>query len=754
MAFDRFLIAPMQSGLQTNLRPWLIQDDAFSQLNNAYLFRGRVRKRFGGRLMGSGWPSAAQEPNYSRFRIALSGGAGVGTTDGSGNATGTVPGAMGAIGQMFSIGTELYTVNALGTPVVMLDTGATTTKTFDTSTGVYTFEGAPINTQIYFYPAKPVMGLTNYEVGPINDQPSYGFDTQFAYVFAGGFWNRSGSGTTPIWHGDNTNFFWATNWEGVTDNVVILFVTNFQAAVPTAVPATDDPMWYFNGTTWTAFSPAFNVAGATVSTVFTCRIIVAFKNRLLLLNTIEQSADGSTNTSYVNRCRYSHNGSPLAASAYLEKNQVGYTGGGFLDATTEEAIVSAEFIKDRLIVYFERSTWEMAYTGNEILPFVWQKINTELGSESTFSTVPFDKQILTIGNTGVHACNGANVERIDNQIPDQVFDIVDKAEGVARVAGIRDYFVEMVYWTFPSDNQLSSEVYPTRVLVYNYRTGTWAFNDDCITAFGYFEQQIGTTWASTTTTWEESSFAWNSGTTEAQFRQVIAGNQEGFVFIVDADHGRNAAAMQLTDLVYTSGSSSTATIIDHSLAVGDYIMIEFAQGITSVNNNIYQVVSIIDTNTVAIDTGVLVGTYTGGGFVTRVSNIQIQSKQWNPYDKKGQNVYLARIDFAVQKTSSGAITVDYYPSSSSVSMVNDGKATNAIMGTGVLETFPYNPIYYPLEQYQDKLWHPIYFQSDGDCIQLNMSFSDAQIRNTAIAFSDFELEGMVLHTQSTSARLQ
>ena len=212
--------------------------------------------------------------------------------------------------------------------------------------------------------------------------------------------------------------------------------------------------------------------------------------------------------------------------------------------------------------------------------------------------------------------------------------------------------------------------------------------------------------------------------------------------------------MQLTDLVYTSGSSSTATIIDHSLAVGDYIMIEFAQGITSVNNNIYQVVSIIDTNTVAIDTGVLVGTYTGGGFVTRVSNIQIQSKQWNPYDKKGQNVYLARIDFAVQKTSSGAITVDYYPSSSSVSMVNDGKATNAIMGTGVLETFPYNPIYYPLEQYQDKLWHPIYFQSDGDCIQLNMSFSDAQIRNTAIAFSDFELEGMVLHTQSTSARLQ
>lgn len=701
--------------------------------------------------MGSGWPSAAMEPNFSRFRIALSGGAGVGTTDGAGNASGTAPGAIFKPGQLFSIGSALYTVTTTGTPSVMLQTVSTTTATFNTTTGAYVFVGAPANTQIYFYTAEPVMGLTNYEVGPINNQPSYGFDTQFAYVFSGGSWNLSTGGITPQWNGDNTDFFWTTNWQGLADNVVVLFATNFHAAIGTPAPLTDDPIWTYDGTNWATFTPNFTVAG---DFIVTSRLIVAFKNRLLLLNTIEQNAAGSTNSNYVNRCRYSHNGSPLAASAFLERNQVGYTGGGFLDATTEEAIISAEFIKDRLIVYFERSTWELAYTGNEILPFVWQKINTELGSESTFSTVPFDKEILTIGNTGVHACNGANVQRIDTLIPDQVFDIVDKSEGVARVAGIRDYFVEMVYWTFPSDNQLSSEVYPTRVLVYNYRSGTWAFNDDCITAFGYFEQQTGMTWASTTTTWEESNFTWNSGTVEAQFRQVIAGNQEGFVFIVDADHGRNSAAMQLTNLVYSSGATSRATIIDHSLSKGDYIMIEFAQGITSVNNNVYRVVNIVDTDNVDIDTGPLVGTYTGGGFVTRVSNINIQTKQWNPYDKKGQDVYLARIDFAVQKTSDGEITVDYYPSATSVSMVNDGSATNTIMGTGVLETFPYDPVYYPLEQHQDRLWHPIYFQTEGECIQLNMYFTDAQIRDTAIAFSDFEIEGMILHTRPTSARLQ
>jgi len=133
-------------------------------------------------------------------------------------------------------------------------------------------------------------------------------------------------------------------------------------------------------------------------------------------------------------------------------------------APTEEAIVSAEFIKDRLIVFFERSTWELAYTGNQVLPFVWQKINTELGSEATFSVVPFDKVVLAIGNTGVHACNGSNVERIDTKIPDTVFEIFNKENGVSRVAGVRDYFNEMVYWSFPLDNTSINQEIPADYL--------------------------------------------------------------------------------------------------------------------------------------------------------------------------------------------------------------------------------------------------------------------------------------------------
>src|ERR1700691_6267427 len=104
MAFDRFLIGPFETGLQTNVRAWQIMDDAFQKLQNAYVFRGRVRKRFGSRFMGSGWSSAQTEPLFSRLRIN------VGTTDGSGDISASLPGTIFKVGQMISIGNEIFTV--------------------------------------------------------------------------------------------------------------------------------------------------------------------------------------------------------------------------------------------------------------------------------------------------------------------------------------------------------------------------------------------------------------------------------------------------------------------------------------------------------------------------------------------------------------------------------------------------------------------------------------------------------------------
>lgn len=873
MPMDKFLIAPFNTGLQTNLRPFLIMDDAFESIENAYVFRGRVRKRFGSLLMG------ATQLN-SRLRVDLSsGGAGVGittalgaatgnvliitglatlplaigqifsigsviftvsvlgtpglmlnnntptnlgNTDSSGNAAGIVPGAVGVIGQVFMIGTQKFTVvvangalstTGSGSGTFNIATGAYTftgaaastaifwnpaVGTFNTTTGAFVFSNAPALTAIYFYPSLPVVGITQYESGAVNNHPSYAFDPSFAYLFTGGSWARSGA---ALWHGaaDGTNFMWTCNWQGSVSSantgVPVMFATNFNFTLGAGKPGvSDDPIWYTaDGSVWVAmlgssvngifFLPA---GGARVTSPFvqTARIIVPFKNRLVLLNTVENNNSGGagsgTATQYKNRCRYSFNGSPLALNAWYEPNQVDAAGAvaagaGFIDAATEEQIISAEFIKDRLIVYFERSTWELAYTGNEILPFIWNKLNTELGSQSTFSTVPFDKEILTIGNTGIHSCNGSNVSRIDEKIPDEIFEFKASANGNLRTAGIRDYFAECVYWTFVSDLSEPTQTFPNQILVYNYKNGSWALNDDCFTAFGYFEQQTDLTWASSApSTWLQNNQTWSSGLTQANQRVIIAGDQEGFVvkLATDDNPSPNAPAMQLTNIIFNGNGTLDLVIINHNfsqagagLSFPDYLIINSIVGdatlMATLNGQIFPVDKVVDANTVRINTNlllnlydpvitppILAGTYNGGGTIARVSNIQIRSKRYNPYDKEDFNVYLAKIDFAVQRTANGQITVDYYPSAAEgVSMLDDGVASGSIMGNNILETSPYSQTYYPLEQFQEMLWHPVYFQSSGECIQLIIYMSQRQMMISKIALSDFELEGMILYTQ-------
>ena len=131
---DKFLVAPFQTGLQTDLKPWIITDDAFSTLRNAYVFRGRVRKRFGAHLM-NGLVANGEQQLYSRLRINL------GTTNAvTGNFSATVPGSVFAIGQMFSVTSntasldEMYTVYQTGAPAATLHTG-TGTATYNTTTG-------------------------------------------------------------------------------------------------------------------------------------------------------------------------------------------------------------------------------------------------------------------------------------------------------------------------------------------------------------------------------------------------------------------------------------------------------------------------------------------------------------------------------------------------------------------------------------------------------------------------------------------
>lgn len=745
MAKGRFLIAPLDSGLQTNVRPWLLPENAFEELNNAYVFRSRIRKRPGTSLLQDGTSEVFDGLAQLTARLRIS----LGNVDGSGNSTpgATVPLDGGVpitanIGSAFSVGSELFTVyQATGD---MYSTGSAT-GTFDTTTGEYTITGAEPDDTIYFYPSLPVMGIVQYETLLINDEPTYAFDTRFAYQYASNGWLRLG---TAVWTGDDTKFFWGRVWRGLAANEIYLFVTNFNFG---STLDDSDFMKYWDGSIWNDFRPQFSRVDPT-KTILQARIIMPFKNRLVLMNIVENTgASPGTNIQYGNRIRFSQNGSPIPSMgdpiAAWNENVGGR--GGYIDAPTEEQIVSAEFVRDRLIVFFERSTYELVYTGNEILPFRFQKIDNILGVESTFSVVQFDKNIIGIGDTGIHVASSTAVQRVDLQIPDIVFTISNDNNGVLRVQGVRDFYGELIYWAYPQ----YSEQFPDRVLLYNYRNNTWATFDDSFTSFGYFNNQGDRVWEATYDTWQELDEPWISGVLNKGTYSVVGGNQQGYVFFIEIDQLNNAASLQITDI----SLPVTITCYNHNLRTGDYITLSNMAGVTieDLYGNeipITQVSSVIDANTFEIDhNNQLVGEYLGGGVIARVSLPSVLTKQYNFFIKDGIDFTINKIDVQVDRTgevqedgtwTGGNISVDW--------MIN---ASEFSLGTQIVETYPL-VTYYPMEATQYQLWRTVYPNAEGYFVQLRYYLNDIQMRDPLSAFAAFTLHSFIYYADPTRSRIE
>ncbi|MCH7641300.1 hypothetical protein IID22_03830, partial [Patescibacteria group bacterium] len=632
-----------------------------------------------------------------------------------------------------------------GNPGLMLKTGLTTvTHTYDTTTGAFVFVGAAKNKTVFFYPSTSVMGFTNYESDTISNEPSIAFDTQFAYQNTTGLWIRLSNGAST-WTGTDSEFFWSTTYRGVTADVNLLFTTNYN---------TTDRIRYWDGTTWTSFSPT--TRSVADNFVKSARLIIPFKRRLLLLNTRERVTippAGSVDVDFVNRVRWSQVGDPTDPLAFREDIK---GRGDFLDFSTQEAIVSAHILRNRLIVYLERSTYEIVYTGNEANPFLFQQINAELGCESTFSIIPFDKVVLGIGGTGIHACNGANVERIDANIPDEVFEFHNNNEAPLRVAGIRDYYAEMVYWSVPDGSGYTNV--PNRILAFNYKTLSWAFFDDSITAFGYiWNGTSDVDWVTSDFEWSRAGFAWNSSALEARQRSVLGGNQQGYTFLIERDITQNARSLSINNISKPLPLEKlTLKIINHNLRSGDWIQVEGAEGVTELNGLNFQVLLKNSDEVEIVQPPVITGTYKGGGTIRLISKIDILTKQFNFYISQGLQAYISKVDFYVEKTGSGAdgakgeITIDTYPSSSTLSLRDAGIGSGTILGNSILETISFPTI--PLEDQMERFWHSVYFQAQGETIQLRIFWSDDQMRGpivdgkqetTLIPFLDFQLHGMI-----------
>ncbi len=530
------------------------------------------------------------------------------------------------------------------------------------------------------------------------------------------------------------------------------------------------------------------------------KMIVPFKDRLLFIGVVVQ-ASGGTPIYLQDTIVYSQNGTPYYTASFtgdpvaattvfnpilVPDNQIAtapayfadQTGfGGFITAGIDQPIITTVSNRDVLIIGFSFSQSQLVYTGDDITPFNFYQINSELGSGSTFSSINMDSGVISRGNRGFIITNQSSTQRFDLDIPDEVFEISLSNNGAERVCAQRDYIHEWIYFSYLVNSD-STNIYkfPNQSLFYNYRDQSWAIFKESYTTYGQRRISDQLTWATVGAkypTWADWNDPWNAGDSTTLQNQIIAGNQQGYIIERDDGTGEEAS------LYIRSISGNLITSPDHGLNENDYIIIQGCIGPVGVivNNNIYSVYEITQ-NTFRINPSVATANYFGGGEIVRMYIPLIQTKQFPVAWNMSRKTRIGVQQYLLTTTSNGQIELQIYLSQNAVNAYNLG----TIVPSSQMSTPPENPpnnnsLIYSTILYtctesanlgltaantnlqmislinasgtnasspQSQIWHRVNTSLIGDTIQLGFTMSDTQMRDVNFnnQFSEIELHGI------------
>lgn len=542
----------------------------------------------------------------------------------------------------------------------------------------------------------------------------------------------------------------------------------------------NNPPGFLTGQGWVNFMPPLTVSDYSIGDLppaqyylVGARMIVPFKDRLLFIGVVLQTSALNSQVYLQDTVVYSQNGTPYytasftgdpgfatttftpinvpinqtaTAPAYWE-DQTGF--GGFITAGIDQPISTAGNVDDVLIIGFETIQAKIIYSGDDLLPFNFYIVNSELGSNSTFSIINMDKGVITRGDRGIIATAQTNAARIDLDIPDEVFEIRLLDNGNERVTAQRDFISEWVYITYPVNDDSVPNKFPNQTLQYNYRHGSWAIFRESYTHYGQFKKQTGFTWATVGTvfpTWAEWNEPWNAGASSLLEPKVIAGNQQGFVMEREDGTGEG------TSLSIQSFTGSLVTSLNHGLNEGDYIIITGAIGTVGqqVNGKIFSV-ALPTTNGFMLNPSINTNTYLGGGLITRMYIPFIQTKQFPVAWAQARKTRLGVQQYLFTATPNQQITLQIYLSQDADNAYNDldfpypaqiipqASQNNTLVYNTTLYTCPEStnlgltPANVNLNMitalYQKQIWHRMNTSLIGDTVQIGFTMNDTQMRS-------------------------
>lgn len=751
------------TGLVKKREEFLLPDDAYPNLQNAYVWLEKIVRKKGYKLLGR------LQRNISATGL------------GNNLLAGLEPTALLVPGSISIIGSGGFTWTDDGKGVI---SNGITTGSVNYSTGVISGPALPLTGGTFsYYPNLPVMGIRTRELQNSSLNETIFFDQKYAYVFdsptnsfkefiSGTTWNAQGEGV------NGTSFFWSTNyWVSqltipgtatplfTTENVKLFWETNNTGQFL----GNGDPPRITDGTTWvswwtTPFTPQPWTQLDATNYLVNWLSMLPFRGRLVTFNTWE-GPNLSSSKNYSNRIRWStignpfipYNNGPPATGSWRDdiRGQ-----GGFLDIPTNEDIVSVGFVRDNLVIYCERSTWQLRYTGRSIAPFQIEKVNSELGGQGPFSAIQFDTSLIGIGDKGIVECDSYKSERIDIKLFDFVFDFQYANNGPFRVHGIRDFINRLAFWTIPLASGYdpsiseSNQIFPNQRLVYNYENDSWALFNDSLTTIGNYQPQSSQNWINTTIPWIKCNFSW-VGATTLGIPKIVGGNQQGFIEYLDSQTV-NDPSLYIKNITANTTQPTVVTCPNHNMNTGFVIGISGIPTGTpfdNLNNGVFGIIlgdldgsdtqnkfrlMLYDQETRQFSTPQLdvpSGDFIGSGVINIRENFSIKSKKFNFLDE-GQSIQFGFLDIlmaATEKDEAGAISLNVYIDYNDDEPINT-LPQNEINDYSIVsnpDTF-FNSVIPTTESTLSnvggsKFWQRVFCPTRANFITLEYTFSNAQL---------------------------
>jgi hypothetical protein len=570
---------------------------------------------------------------------------------------------------------------------------------------------------------------------------------------------------------------------------------------------------------WVNFAPPLSATGQTIDNynsgntpfyLVGCKFMYPYKDRILFfgpyISTAANMIAGTKPIYLQDGVIWSWNGSPYYTTSFnattvpigynsiltpgtelsldypeggaLTAYYVDQTGlGGYIVAGTSQQIVTLGVNEDVLILGFSGKYARLAYTSNDISPFVFFTVNSELGASATFSSINLDRGVIAFGTYGFVIASQTAAQRIDLQIPDLAFQLQSTNFGVQRINSGRDFYKEWLYFSYCPDNQPTTSLFPTQTFFYNYREETWGIFYENFTHHGSFWRYAGITWGSLTNiTWEAFLDPWNSAEEQALFPSVVAGTPQGFVVVKGSGTGEAPTGSIANAVAYT-GSNPNYTLItsynhcvsqsNPTLEAGDYLYITGCLGTVNLNGQIGQVIEVIDSNNFVLD--ILwtdISPYLGLGVFSRLSQPLLQSKQFPPAWGLGRQVRFGTQQYLMDATANSQVTLDLYLSmdpdnvrnspGSVTDLTNPNDLNDAIIYSQILYTCPESTnlgltpsninLQMPTASTQRQIWHRMNSSMIGDTVQFGITLNDAQMRNLQDAIAEVTLHAAVFDT--------